>query len=320
MWQKIIVGLLALTVVGAVGVGVYDASRSEENTEALEVLATPPADDTARDEEITPTPEENATPISTATPNTVQATPPTVSAPDTAQESANAAAMVGDPWQGTGVILAFDDVGMTVQLIDGTEIYVELGPPFAWQEADVTLAVGDTVTVQGFFNGEQYHAAIVTKNNGETLRLRTEEGMPLWAGNESAGNGMGTEAGVPADAWITLQGTVTSFQGATLEMLTTAGETLALNLGQAGFVESQGITFADGDAIAVLGFWQGDVFRAGEITKLETGERLMLLDPNGRPLWGGPGRGGAHGTGSSQGNGNGYQGGRNPNFTAGNAH
>ncbi|RPJ00311.1 MAG: hypothetical protein EHM39_05060, partial [Chloroflexi bacterium] len=30
-------------------------------------------------------------------------------------------------------------------------------------------------------------------------------------------------------------------------------------------------------------------FRAGEIDNLTQGGRLMLLDPNGRPLWAGPG-------------------------------
>ncbi len=316
MWQKIIVGALALTVIGAVGVGVYDATRTDEDPTAVEVLATPPNDEAAIAEEADATTTENA-------PADVMATSgvPTTSQPADAPlmpDPAEIAAMVGDAWEGTGVILAFDEAGMSVQLTDGTEVYIELGPPFAWQEAGVSLAVGDEVRVQGFFNGEQYHAASVTKANGETLQLRTEEGMPIWAEDpefaakmQEAGM-LGAEMSVPADAWVTLEGTVTSFQGATLEMLTSAGKTLVLNLGQARFVESQGINFVQGDTIAVLGFWQNETFRAGEITKLETGERLMLLDPNGRPLWGGPGRGGAGG-------GHGYQGGNNADASAGGA-
>ena len=313
MWQKIIVGVLALTVIGAVGVGIYDATRSDEDTAAVDVLATAPANEASTTETATLPPEADAqttdtTDATTAAPSADVPTTDGVADP-MMPDPAEIAAMVGDPWEGAGVILAFDEAGMTLQLTDGKEVYIELGPPFAWQEADVTLAVGDEVTVQGFFNGEQHHAATVTKANGETLQLRTEEGMPLWAGNEDTSQGMGAEASVPADAWVTLEGTVTTFQGATLEMLTTGGKTLVLNLGQAGFVESQGISFATGDAIAVLGFWQNDLFRAGEITKLDTGERLMLLDPNGRPLWGGPGRSGAGG-------GHGYQGGRNADPTA----
>jgi hypothetical protein len=50
----------------------------------------------------------------------------------------------------------------------------------------------------------------------------------------------------------------------------------------------------------VVGYWQGSTFKAGEITKTATGERLMLLDPNGRPLWGGPGRNGAGGQNTAQ--------------------
>ncbi len=188
---------------------------------------------------------------------------------------------------------------MTLTLGDGSQIFVELGPSHYWQNQAVTLAVGETVTVEGFYNGDQYHAATVTKMDGSILAVRTADGLPLWSGGSSGGtnsqNGTanGTDAAqVAAEDWITLNGTVTATTASSLTVQTQAGETLALQLGEPSFMQQQGIAFAPGDEITVLGFWQDTMFRAGEITKLATGERLMLLDPNGRPLWGGPGRAG----------------------------
>jgi hypothetical protein len=192
--------------------------------------------------------------------------------------------------------------------------------------------------VNGFYNGEQYHAMTVTKTDGSQLAVRTTDGLPLWSGGASGGQnqqgiangntaGQTQEAAVAPEDWVTLNATVTAVNRSTLEVQTEAGEALSLQLGQASFIQSQGVTFALGDTISITGFWQGTTFRAGDITKLSTGERVMLLDPNGRPLWSGPGRNGGQGgqgqtnagtqgqgqsttTTQGGGNGKGYRGGR----------
>ncbi len=209
--------------------------------------------------------------------------------------------MVGESWTGSGSVNALDDNGMMLALSMAEVVYIELGPAMFWQEMEPALAVGDFVTVNGFYNGEQYHAATVTTANGEKMELRTELGQPLWAGNDSQNaDGTTTEPQVAADEWVRFEGVVSSYGGSMMTMETTEGELLDLQLGQKNFVESQGITFTVGEDIGVLGYWQGSAFKAGEITKTATGERLMLLDPNGRPLWGGPGRNGASGQNQSQ--------------------
>jgi len=58
------------------------------------------------------------------------------------------------------------------------------------------------------------------------------------------------------------------------------------------------------------------VFMAGDITQVSTGLRVMLRDPNGRPLWAGPGNSGGNGGGSG-GNGGG-NGGNNGQSQGGN--
>lgn len=323
MTQKLIVGLLVLTVVGAAALGIYDATRSDEPVGATELLAsdTNPAPAAAL--------AATATPV-TDTIDAVSAVTDPTAAQDTPVQQQSALDQVGDPWQASGVIAGFDTNGMFLTSSAAGDVYVELGPANFWQAQPVTLAVGEIVRVDGFFNGDQIHAATVTKADGSTLELRTAEGLPLWSGGAQNGNANGNgnagqgEPLVAPDEWVTVAGTVTDYTGNALTIQTSDGKTLTFQPGQPRFIEEQGITFAPGDAVRVLGFWQMDQFKAGEITKTATGERLMLLDPNGRPLWGGPGRSGEQSggqgnqgqgnqgqSGQGGGNGNGYQGGRN---------
>ena len=100
-----------------------------------------------------------------------------------------------------------------------------------------------------------------------------------------------------------------SFQGGNMTMSTVDGEIIAFQTGQPGFFAEQGVTIQVGDEIVVLGFYEGDQFMAGEITQVSTGLRVMLRDPNGRPLWAGPGNGSTGGNGTQGiGNGTGSQG------------
>ncbi len=312
MMQKLIVGVLVLTVIGAVGIGVYDAQQTNAQATQVSVLANADglsassvaSDPAAQAAQIAPTPTvefiDSAATTGTTTDSVLDTT--TVGIP--VQEQIQAATnMVGDPWLASGTITLLDTAGMDLALPDGSTVYVELGPSHYWSELGITLSVGDVVTVQGFQNGDQYHAATVTTANGAQIVVRTAEGQPLWSGGANGGQNQNgatngatsgqTEAQVTPDQWITVEGTVTAVNTNALTMQTTAGETLQLQLGEPSFIAQQGITFAAGDPISVLGFWQGTQFRAGDITKTATGERLMLLDPNGVPMWGGPGRAGS---------------------------
>lgn len=333
MAQKLIVGVLVLTVIGAVAVGLYDANQQAPAQQDVDVLANYPASDTVITDRV-----QSAQPAEVSAADAplagldaaIQITPtPVPGAGDgTGPVQQQALSMVGDSWTGNGTIASFDAAGMILALDSGEQIYVEFGPSYYWQSQGVSLAVGDRVTVSGFFNGDQYHAATVTKPDGSQVIVRTAEGLPLWSGGNSSSNGgsgngstaNGTgQAQVAAEDWLTISGTVAAVDATTLTMRAVTGETLVLQLGRADFWQAQGITFAAGDAIEVLGFWQGVQFQAGEIVKLATGERLMLRDPNGRPLSAGPGRAGQGGQGqASQGQGGqgqgqggrGYRGGR----------
>jgi hypothetical protein len=276
MFKKIFVGVLILTVVAAGAMAVAGG-------QSLALVG-------AQDNSATATPS-----ISN------QLAAGDVTSPIQQQQSVD---NVGDAWTGSGTITALDATGMTLSLADGNSIYVELGPSSYWQAQGVILALNDFVTVQGFFNGDLYHAAVVTTADGMALNVRSESGQPLWSGSAGGQNGQSSGQGqvqVPADQWLTITGTITALNTNGLVLESADGTTITIQFGRQDFVQGQSVVFRVGDAVEVLGFWQNDQFQAGQITNTTTAERLLLRDPNGRPLWGGPGR---NSSGSAQGNGN----------------
>lgn len=299
MWKKIIVAILVVTVTTTTAMAAIEV---QENMAAKAAIATPP-----------PASPQVAAPTNGAG-NAGQDRQQGKNAGNSAagQQAQNqSAAIVGAPWSATATIVELGEVGMSVTLEDGSQVYVELGPSFYWQ-AQGTLAAGETVTIDGFYNGDQYHAAKITQADGTVLTLRSETGQPLWSGGASNGGGSSRgnqgaggsgQVQIPPEEWVTMTATVTAVNRNGLTIATAEGEVMVLNFGRADFWQSQAVQFAEGDAIEVQGFWQDGQFQAGQVTKMATGERLLLRDPNGRPLWGGPGRNGGQGGNGRQGQG-----------------
>ena len=295
MWKKAIVAVLVLTIAAAVVVAVIDNLPSAS----------------AADQ-----PVAEATAVPTATGNRFgaggQAAGQAAGQHGQDNQGSGAAVQqqlnqsvdnVGEAWSAAVTVAELGDVGMNVTLEDGTPLYIELGPSFFWQEQG-TLEPGDVVTVDGFYNGDQYHAASITKADGTLLALRSETGQPLWSGGASnAGgaqhgdqaNGGTGEVQIAPEDWVTLDATVLTVNRNGLTIESADGETLALSFGKASFWQEQAVQFAAGDAVTIQGFWQDGQFQTGQVTKVATGERILLRDPNGRPLWGGPGRQGGNG-------------------------
>jgi hypothetical protein len=286
MLKKVVIGALALTTLGAtIAAVVYGINQ--KNPVGVAQAAQPAGQEVAAEQDA-------------------------VAAQEAAVPQLQAAQEIGEPWTATGTITLIDDYGLSLALPDGSEVYVELGPPDYWQAQGVTLAVGDTVTVQGFTNGEQVHAAAVTTAAGQTLTLRTESGQPLWAGGaqNATGSQDSTHTGEPqvqVTEWVTVEGTITAMLRGQITLQSADGQTITFQTGQPRFFASQGITLQAGDAISVLGFYQDTAFNAGEIVVTATGQRIMLRDPNGRPLWAGGGNGGSGNGGSGNGGSGGGQ-------------
>lgn len=211
---------------------------------------------------------------------------------------------LGELWMETGIITAIEDVGIQMMLENGETAFVELGPPDYWTNQGVTLEIGQTVTVDGSVNEGMIHATAVLTTNGQVLQVRSDNGQPLWSGGIDNGQGQNGEANgetqIQVDEWITIEGTLMSFQGGNMTMATVEGDILSFKTGQPRFFADQGLTFSVSDEIIVVGFYQGEEFQAGDITQVSTGLRVMLRDPNGRPLWAGPGNGGGGGGGNGK--------------------
>lgn len=293
MFKKIFIAMLGITIIGAVGAAVFYQTNQSNPTDAS--AAVPVLQQGNPD---------------AGRPETA-GNPANVQAPQTGEPAAAAEGMIGEDWQATGTIMGFDLNGMDLTLDTGENVYVELGPTDFWQNQTPTLAEGMVVTVNGSINDEgMIHAATVQTQDGQTMTLRAESGQPMWSGGISNGqngaNGNNAQADgdhIPdpkaqADEWVTYDGTLMSFQGGNMTMATEDGELIAFQTGQPRFFASQNVTFQVGDAIQIVGFYDDNgQFMVGDITQVSTGERVMLRDPNGRPLWAGPGNG--------QGNGNG---------------
>ncbi|MFC1878886.1 hypothetical protein ACFLZW_03125, partial [Chloroflexota bacterium] len=221
---------------------------------------------------------------------------------------------LGDPWQATGTISDIDDTGLTMSLESGESVYVELGPPDYWQAQDIDIQVGQQATIVGTISDGMIHASEVQLPNAQVLELRTDQGQPLWSGgadnsqgqNRGEGDGEQTQdPQVQVEEWVTVDGTLMAFQGGNMTMSTSDGELVTFQSGQPRFFASQGVTFQVGDEISVVGFYNDAQFTAGEIIQVSSGMRVMLRDPNGRPLWAGPGNGNGNGNSSGNSNGNG---------------
>ncbi len=295
MWKKAIVAVLVLTIAAAVVVAVID------NLPSASAAGQPTADATA-------VPAATGSRFGAGGQGAGQAAGQhgqgnQGSGAAVQQQLNQSVDNVGEAWTATVTVAELGDVGMTATLEDGTPLYIELGPSFFWQEQG-TLEPGDVVTVDGFYNGDQYHAASITKADGTLLALRSETGQPLWSGGASgaggAGHGGTGEVQIAPEDWVTIGATVLTVNRNGLTIQMADGETLVLSFGKATFWQEQAVQFAAGDTITVRGFWQDGQFQTGQVTKLGTGERLLLRDPNGRPLWGGPGRQGGKGGQSTQ--------------------
>ena len=290
MLKKIIISVLVITVIAAAGAALAYNAYNQETA----VAAT------------------NLNPLSDQQDSSL----PADQTETALQGEPIAQGLEGEAWEAAGNITALDDYGFEFTTASGENVYVELGPPDYWQRQDVELTDGQLVLVAGSLNDGIVHAETVTLADGQVLAIRNETGQPMWSGGVSNSRGQNGQSAdgdhIPnpqavVDEWITLTGTLVSFQGGNMTMSTTNGDLIAFQTGQPRFFAEQGVTFQVGDEIQLVGFYQGEQFSAGEITQLSTGLRVMLRDPNGRPLWAGPGSGNGNGNG---GNGNGGNGGR----------
>jgi hypothetical protein len=224
-------------------------------------------------------------------------------------------------WQTlTGTVVELQAQGLLVDTAEQGELLLNLGRPGFADQQNVSFNPGDAIAIDGFIGDEGFFVAGVIRNeaNGQSLQLRDPNGRPLWAGPGRVQNGQGAQGGQGRRGgqgqgqmgngqmqgqgqmgsnqqfqpeWQTLTGTVVELQAQGLLVDTAEQGELLLNLGRPGFADQQNISFNSGDAITIDGFIGDEgFFVAGVIRNEANGQSLQLRDPNGRPLWAGPGQ------------------------------
>jgi len=295
MFKKLAIGLLSLTVLGAVGTAIiYNVTNTDSASASSEEIAV----------------AQESMQGNTGTGYGQQAGQGQQAGKE-AQGAMAAEGLLGEPWVETGIVTAIEDTGIQMTLETGETVFVELGPADYWQNQGVSVNTGDTVMIEGSVNEGMIHATELVTNDGNAIVIRSESGQPMWSGDVNNGqeqNGNGEHTGEPQkeiDEWVTVEGTLMSFQGGNMTMSTLEGDIVPFKTGQPRFFSAQGVTFQVGDEIIVVGYYnEAGQFQAGDITQVATGARVMLLDPNGRPLWAGPGNGNGNGSNGGGGNGN----------------
>jgi uncharacterized protein YdeI (BOF family) len=193
---------------------------------------------------------------------------------------------------------------LVIRTDDGAEIAVGTGPG-TMEAQGFTLQAGERVQVSGYRQEDEIAAAQVTRlSDGATIALRDQAGRPMWAGG---GRGQGARgqggAADPGSApgvgqaevseWVTVHGTVTSVDPDALVIQGSGGEEVVVENRPWWFAQEQGFSSQVGDQVTVRGFYDEDLFEAGEIADATNGQSVVIRDENGRPMW--AGRGGRSG-------------------------
>lgn len=200
-----------------------------------------------------------------------------------------------------------DGVDLVVTTAAGEDVVIGAGPGYM-EQVGFALQASETVQVRGYWEDGEFKAVQVTRlSDGQTVALRDEMGRPAWAGggrnaqavsrgnSGSAGSalapGDGTATGqAEVDAWLSIEGTVTSVDADALVLATTAGEEIVVENRPWWFAQDIGFTAQPGDQVSLVGFYENDAFEAGQIGNLSSGQTVSIREESGRPRWAGGGR------------------------------
>jgi hypothetical protein len=218
-------------------------------------------------------------------------------------------------YEGTVVRAPAAGLDLVIKNDSDEEVAAGTGPGYV-EDQGFRLQAGERVQIQGYWEDGEFKAAQVTRlRDGETIALRDEIGRPAWAG---AGRGAqaelrggyggqgraeapsdGTRTGqAEVDEWLTSQGAFVSVDGNTVIVQSAAGQEIVVENRAWWFAQEQGFSAEVGDQLTLLGFYEDSVplassesrFEAGQISKVTTGQTVLIREIGGRPLWTGRGR------------------------------
>ncbi len=82
----------------------------------------------------------------------------------------------------SGEVVTAEGNLLTFRAVDGSLIEAMLGPPWFWTESGILLTPGDKIELEGFESPDHMELNWISNiTTGESLRLRSPEGMPVWS-------------------------------------------------------------------------------------------------------------------------------------------
>ena len=186
MFKKVLLGMLAVVVIGAVVVGVADALTGKS------VAAQAATQSATQTQAVAGNGQGNGgqgqTQFTTGTQTQGQGRgnggqgQTTNTTPGTPQANITQTVTIA------GVVQSFDGVGISLITDDGAPLWVQLGQSRYVSAQGAVYTARDHVTATGFYENGQFQASsVVNDTTGQTLTLRDASGRPLWAGG--GGNG-----------------------------------------------------------------------------------------------------------------------------------
>jgi mono/diheme cytochrome c family protein len=83
-----------------------------------------------------------------------------------------------------GEVVANEENMLTLLRDDGTLVEAMLGPPWYWSENGILLTPGDQIEMEGFESPDHMEVNwLDNQTTGQTVQLRTPDGMPVWGGD-----------------------------------------------------------------------------------------------------------------------------------------
>ncbi len=114
-------------------------------------------------------------------------------------------------------------------------------------------------------------------------------GGKRWRGGNSSGASGVNASPDPQNEFIeslTYHGVIRDYLPPTFVLVTDKGQEITVQSGNQYFLTSLGLSLSDGDAVTLVGFWDGSgAFSISQITLDSSGVTYQLRDELGRPLW-----------------------------------
>ena len=83
----------------------------------------------------------------------------------------------------TGAVVKLDFKSLWIETEEGENLEITRRVWRFIQEANLTLSVGDDVSLEGFYENDEFEISYLENlTSGNSLQIREDSGRPLWSG------------------------------------------------------------------------------------------------------------------------------------------